>query len=114
MSGKRSTEQVHEEDGHPTPVASCARCASEAEQDRNAEQARAELVEESLTNLASGGVISSGQVYIVGEEGPEEIDIDGGQIVPNPATIWQCVEDGCTNKRTHRDGRCCDCHRQPR
>jgi hypothetical protein len=47
---RRSPEQVHEKNGHPTFVASCARCVAGAEQDSNAEQARDEL--------ATGGLVS--------------------------------------------------------
>ena len=62
---RRSPEQVHDEDGHKEFVASCGRCATEAEQDQNAEAARAEL--------AAGGVIQEVTVGWPGEHGPEVI-----------------------------------------
>lgn len=106
MSGKRSPEQVHEEDGHATPVSSCSLCTTEAEHDRNADQARAELVEESLTFLASE------QEHMVGETGPE-LYVRPAATSVLPRKRGECVEDGCTNKGNHRDGRCCGCHRRP-
>jgi hypothetical protein len=65
---RRSPEQVHEKNGHPTFVASCARCVAEAEQDSNAEQARDEL--------ATGGLVSGDTEVLVGEQGTETIVSD--------------------------------------
>lgn len=71
---KRTTEQVHDEDGHDTPVASCKRCQSETEADLNAEQARAELAapEESA---------GDGETVAVGEQGTEDVDLGDGEIL---------------------------------
>lgn len=71
---RRSPEQVHDRSGHSTFVASCARCQTEAEQDRNAEAARAEL--------ATGGKVTGSTVQLVGEPGCELIVPDGSAIVP--------------------------------
>lgn len=81
---KRTTEQVHDEDGHATPVASCSRCQTEAEADRNAELGREQLaaagdsgpvedeeiavIEEAHAEAADGEQAASA---IVGEQGPE-------------------------------------------
>ncbi|HEV7649387.1 MAG TPA: hypothetical protein VGP26_14635 [Actinophytocola sp.] len=94
MSGRRSPEQVHEEDGHAEFVSSCRLCATEVEHDANAEQARAEVVEASLTFLAEPASTARRR--------PTQ-----------PRKRGECVEGGCTNKGTHRDGRCCGCHSRP-
>lgn len=74
MMSRRSPEQVHEEDGHATFVASCPRCVSEAEASSNAEQARDEL--------AAGGDAPDGVDVVVGEHGPEVVVSDeDGQVV---------------------------------
>lgn len=71
---RRSPEQVHDEDGHPNPVASCARCATETEADTNAEAARAEP--------AASGDAPDGAEVVVGEHGPEVVVSDeDGQVV---------------------------------
>lgn len=40
---KRTTEQVHEEDGHATPVASCPRCVVEVDEERTVEDVGADV-----------------------------------------------------------------------
>lgn len=113
---RRSPEEVHEQDGHAEFVASCRLCATEAEHDRNAAEARAELVEESLAGLATGrtpgGPVSAGEMYVIGDLGPEPPPIY--QVVDEPPRRrGECIEDGCTNNGTHRGGRCCGCHSRP-
>lgn len=92
MSARRSPEQVHEEDGHPTLVASCSLCHAEPAADEPS-------------------------VELVGEHGPEpwfpDMPLAENLRMPPPKKRGQCIEPGCTNKGTHRDGRCCGCHCRP-
>lgn len=87
---RRSPEQVHDKDGHPEFVASCRRCQTEAEHDRNVEAARAEL--------ANGGHVSAGTIELIGEPGcefivPENINLPSVSIHGDGREVLGTVEE---------------------
>lgn len=66
MSTKRTPEQVHEQDGHPTPVASCSLCHPEPAGERV-------LVGEhgpDLVELTTGGAVTRAGIEALNEANP--------------------------------------------
>lgn len=107
MTTRRTPEQVHEQDGHPTLVASCSLC-----------------------HPAEGEPVAGGSSAVIGESGPEPVSLAvGGQVIasasvqlgrdghelvipaPRRPRAGRC-RNGCAAPGTH-GGVCHDCHTRP-
>lgn len=104
MSGRRSPEQVHQEDGHPTPVASCSLCHPEPQPADETTTVAGEDGQEPVPFAVGAPVIASAAV-VLGDGTPELV------IPERRPRAGQC-RNGCAAPGTH-NGLCHDCHTRP-